>query len=131
MSLTIRPATVQDIDMIRDILADNGQLHEQLSYVEWTGPTLVAVRDGEVVGVIQALLGQPYAVVTEVAVTPMHHRKGYAVKLMQAMELLMRVAGVTAYVLFAGEKNERVRAQALKWGCEKTGNGAGFLRRLS
>lgn len=87
------------------LLFECGLMREDLDYGQgWTHPTLVAVDGDRVVGMIQALMGHPYAVITEMAVHPEHRgRTGKA--LYAALEQVLREAGVTAWGCCTSQDN--------------------------
>jgi ribosomal protein S18 acetylase RimI-like enzyme len=126
----IRLALPSDWPMLRGLLQENGLAVDGLEYAAFTPPCLVMVRDGEVVAFIQALVGQPYAVVTELAVARQHQRKGYGIRLLQHMETLLRASGCSAWMAFTGEKNERVNEQLEHYGARCTGNGTVWVKGL-
>ena len=130
MVITIRPATEADVPMLQALIRENGLELEGVDYSKWSHPTLVAVREGEVVGLIQAHLGSPYAVVTDLAIARVQQRKGYAAKLVDSMELRFRAAGINAYVWFVGMTEDAMLDQSKRWGGHPTGEGIGFVRRL-
>lgn len=127
----IRPATTHDFPAIRALLMENDLCVDGLAYDVFTPPCLVAVRDGEVVGVLQALLGKPYAVITELAIARVHQRKGYAVRLMQHMETLLREYGIPAWFTMTSETNDRVRDQLKRYGARDLGHGVGWVKGLA
>lgn len=125
----IRPARYEDLDAIRGLLAENGMLADGLDYTDFTQPTLVYVRDGEVVGVAQALPGRPYAVLTELAVRRDLQHRGIGVRLLDALEVVLRTLGVTAWM--ACTPSDQVVKMLERYGARSTGQGTGFLRRLA
>ena len=100
-----------------------------MSYSDWSGVLLVAVRQGEVVGFIAALPGKPYAVVTEMGVLPEHQKGRAAVKLWESMELVLRHIGCSAWVAYVGSKRE-VNETMPKLGAQCTGEGSMYVRSL-
>ena len=100
-----------------------------MSYSDWSGVLLVAVRQGEVVGFIAALPGKPYAVVTEMGVLPEHQKGRAAVKLWESMELVLRHIGCSAWAAYVGSKRE-VNETMPKLGAQCTGDGKMYLRSL-
>lgn len=97
MAIQIRPATETDEPGMIALLYECGLMREGLDYGGgWTHPTLVAVDGARVVGLIQALMGHPYAVITECAVHPEYRGKtGRA--LYAALEQCLRAADVKAW----------------------------------
>ena len=126
----IRPIRQEDTETVQAILQENKQMLDGVDYTQWTHPTLVAVKDGEVVGVIQALLGLPYAVVTELSIARHVHSQGYGTRLIQHLETALRLAGVTAYVAYVADLNESAIEQFERYGAISTGHGQGFVRRF-
>lgn len=129
--MTIRPALPDDAERLLEILRENRQTLDGVDYSIWTPYTLVAVQDGVVEGLMQAHLGAPYAVVTELAISRAHHGQGYGVKLAQAMEILLRAAGVTSYVTYAATQHGEMRDMLTRYGFQETGHGTGYVRRLT
>ena len=127
--MKIRPAFPDDAARLRDLLEENALTVDGLDYGLFTPPTLVGLVDGEIVGFVQAHLGAPYAVITELAIARAHHRKGYAVKLLEHMETVLRVSGVSAWVAYTGEKNP-VAEQLERYGARSTGSGTAHVRVL-
>lgn len=125
----IRPARFEDLDAIKGLLAENGMLADGLDYSDFTQPTLVYVRDGAVLGMIQALAGKPHAVITHAAVSRAHHHRGIGIRLLEAVELVLRTMGVTAW--YACTSSDDVVKILDGYGAEPTGQGTSFLRRLA
>lgn len=128
--IAIRPALPGDAERMLEILQENKQTLDGVDYGSWTSYTLVLLREGAVEGLIQALPGAPYAVVTELAISREHHGKGYGIKLANAMELLLRTTGVTSYVTYAATKHGEMRDMLTRYGFQETGHGTGYVRRL-
>ena len=126
----IRLALPADWPMLRALLEENALTVDGLVYGAFTQPCLVAVRDGEVVGMIQAIVGHPYAVITEMAVARAHQRKSYGYRLMEHMETLLRAAGCTAWVTYVGEKRTPVTEQLDGYGARCTGAGTAWVKSL-
>lgn len=95
-AVEIRPATDDDLPTVRALLVESGLAFEDVDYSAYTPPLLVAVRDGEIVAYMHAAFSRPYAVVTECVVKREFQGRGYGIRLLQAMELLMRMSGITA-----------------------------------
>lgn len=125
----IRPATVDDIPAIHALLDRTGLLIDGADYSNFSHVTLVGVRAGEIVGMIQALPAKPYAVVTDLAIAPEYHRRGYGFRLLQAIELALRMYGCTAWVACVADRN-RWTLSALDQYAKRTGQGIGYLRGL-
>ena len=130
--LTIRPATEADVPKLQQLMQETGLELDGVDYSKWSHPTLVATRDNVVVGMIQANLGQPYATMTEFAISPtiQLNRGRIGLKLIEGMELIMRMAGVTAYRTYERKDDPHMCELVEKWGCERTGEGFGYIRRL-
>lgn len=126
----IRPARLEDAPAIRALLVDNGLTIDGLAYEAFTPPCLVAVRDGVVIGMGQALLGLPYCVVTELVVARSAQRQGVAVRLLEHLETVMRTQGATAWVACTSPKNDRVNAQLERYGARGLGHGLGWVKPL-
>ena len=125
----IRPARPEDADAIWGLLAENGMLVDGLDYSDFTHPTLVYVREGEVVGMIQALAGKPHAVITHAAVARAYHHRGYGIRLLASLELVLRTMGVTAW--YACTPFDQTVKILERYGAQSTGQGIGFVRRLA
>ena len=91
--MIVRPAQSKDIPAIVEIVERCGLGVEGLDYSEWSGVLLVAVRQSEVVGFINALPAKPYAVITEMGVLPEHQKGRAARMLIDGMDLLLRHLG--------------------------------------
>ena len=128
--MIMRPALVADWPILRALLEENALTVDGVAYEGFTPPCLVAVKAGEIVGFIQAHAGAPYAVITELAVARAHQRQGIGVRLLQHMETLLRSAGVTAWMAYTGEKNDRVVAQLDGYGARCTGAGTAWVKSL-
>lgn len=126
----IRLATPADWPALKALLLDTGLAVDGMAYEAFSQPCLVYVRDGEVVAFVQAHVGHPYAVITEVAVARDHQRKGYAIRLTEHMETLLRAAGCTAWVTFAGDKRAAVAAQIEGVGGRCLGAGTAWVKAL-
>lgn len=131
MNLQIRPIGPDDTAAARSLLLENGLLIDGIDYSAWTPPTLVALKEGQVVGLVQALAGLPYAVITELAVARQFHGKGYGVKLMEHLETVLRLLGCQGWLAF--ERHDRYDMQEMieRWGGQRTGEGVGYLRRFT
>src|SRR3990167_3611938 len=129
--MTIRPATIQDLPAVHALLAANDLLVDGVDYSDFSPPLLVAVKDGVIVGMIHAVIGKPYAIVTELAIAPAEHRKGYGVTLLRAMELLVRSMGITACAAYVGGGRISVIQQISREGWTAPGVGQMFVRSLT
>lgn len=126
----IRPAREVDFPRLKQLVHDCGLAVEGIAYDHWGPVTLVYERQGEIVGFAQALLGMPYAVITELAIDPRFQRRGYAVRLCEHLETVMRQYGVTAWVTFTGEKSDAANALE-RWGARRVhGTGSAFTKEL-
>lgn len=125
--MTVRPLRPDDLDAVRALMAENAMLLDGVAYDDFTG-VLVAEIEGNVVGMIQALVGKPYAVVTEIAVDRKYQEVGVGVALIQSMELLLRCSGVAAWVAITGETNETINAKLDAYGARCTGRGVAWLK---
>lgn len=122
----IRPATVYDLTRVQELsrtVAVNGMF-----YAHFTPPLLVLELEGVVQGYCHALLGQPYAVITELVVAPEVHGKGYGAQLLDGMELVLRVAGCKAWVGFMAQ--DHAVLDGLRRRAVDTGAGVGFFKYL-
>jgi ribosomal protein S18 acetylase RimI-like enzyme len=129
--VVIRPARPGDEAALHRLLVENGLGHDGLDYTVWTHPCLVAVKDGEVVGMIQAALSAPVSIVTELAVARSSHRRGIGVRLAQHLETILRSQGVTAYVAHVAPENKEMQDQLERFGLVRVGEAQVFLRRLA
>lgn len=130
-SVVIRPATLEDLEALRGLLDENELRVDGIAYDDFTQPVLVAERDGEVVGMIQALLGQPMCVITECVVAVRYHDHGYGVRLLQAMEAVMRSQGLTAWQAYTARTNRHAHRILERYGARSTGQGMGYVRTLA
>ena len=127
----IRPMRPEDVEAVVAILQENKQMVDGVDYTQWSHPTLVAVHEGTVVGVIQALLGTPYAVMTEFSVAREFQGKQYGVRLLEHMETALRLAGIPAYGAYVSDINDHAADLFERWGGTPTGHGKSFIRRFS
>lgn len=125
----IRPMRLEDIPAVQALLEENKLTVDGVDYSHWTPPCLVAVRDGQIVGMIQAHLGLPYSVVTECAVARAYQRRGYGVRLWQALELLTQQAGSPA--LAVQTAREDIQAMLERLGATPGGQTTAYLKRLT
>lgn len=126
----IRLALPSDWPRLREILEENALTIDGVAYDSFSPPCLVYVRDGEVVGFMQAHLGSPYAVITEGALARAHQNKGYGYRLLQHMETLLRASGVLAWVTYTGEKNPTAGLLE-RYGARGTGYGTAWVKGLA
>ena len=126
----IRPAKPDDFPRLKELIHDCGLALEGVNYDRWGPVTLVYERKGEVIGLIQALLGMPYAVITEAAIDPRFRHQGVSLRLLSHLETVLREYGVAAWVAFAGEKSDA--AEILdRLSTQIRGTGHGFVKRLT
>lgn len=125
----IRPALPDEAPILKGLLLENNLGIDGLTYERFSQPCLVYVREGEVVGFIQAIPAEPYAIITECAVARAHHGKGYGVRLLEHMETVLRMYGCGAVATFTGEKNP-VKEQLEGCGMRTTGYGAALVKAL-
>lgn len=125
----VRPAVVGDLPAIRKILTECDLVADQ-NLENFTGITLVAVRDGEVVGFAQALPGRPLAYWSMLAVLPAYRHTMAGAKLSEGIELLLRAAGSVEWAAFAHADNEKWIETLEAWGAEKHSR-LGYLMRKS
>ena len=128
--MIIRPAVVPDVPALQALLRENGLGHDGLDTTVWSHPTLVAVQDGEVVGMIQAALSSPVSIVTELAVARAHQRRGVGVRLAQHLETLLRAVGAKAYVAHVAPDNTLMHTQLSRFGLSYVGDAQVYLRRF-
>ena len=128
--MKIRPARPEDAPTLKALLQENGQAVDGITYDVFSPPVLVAEEAGEVVGFIQALVGEPYTVITDLVVARSLANRGIGVRLGQHMETVLRVLGCRVWVAYAGEKHEGMREQLERYGARPTGHGVGFVRAL-
>ena len=129
--MIIRPATEADVPRLQALLQENKLGHDGLDYTQWSHPCLVAVQDGEVVGMIQAALSEPVSIVTELAVARAHQRRGIGVRLAQHLETLLRASGAKAYVAHVAPENKGMQDQLERFGLVRIGDAQVFLRRFA
>jgi len=128
--VTIRPARSGDEGALQALLRAHGLGHDGLDYTVWSHPCLVAVRNGEIVGMIQALAGRPYAVIIEFCVARAWQRKSVAVRLLEHLETVLRGMGCQCWMTWERKDDPVMQAYCERWGAERTGEGIGYLRRL-
>jgi N-acetylglutamate synthase-like GNAT family acetyltransferase len=125
----IRPARPEDFPRLNALIHDCGLAIEGVAYDRWEPVTLVCECKGEIIGVAQALLGMPYAVITEVAIDPRYQHQGHGIRLLSHLETVLREYGVTAWVTFAGSKSDA--ADMLnRLAVQIQGTGHAFVKRL-
>jgi N-acetylglutamate synthase-like GNAT family acetyltransferase len=129
VKLLVRPAEPDDLEAVRRLVGRASLIPDGV-LLNFTPPLLVMERDGEVVGAIQALLGKPVAVITFAVVAAEHRRKGYGIRLLQAMELLLRDYGLTSWVAFTGSADLDTAKMLIGLGAKATGNGEGWVKML-
>ena len=125
----IRSARPADFPRLDALIHDCGLAVDGLSYDRWGPVTLVYERLGEILGVGQALIGMPYAVITEMAIDPRCQRQGHAIRLLAHLETVLREYGVVAWVAFAGDKSEAAGLLG-RLGVPIQGTGRAFMKRL-
>lgn len=128
--MKIRPATPEDAPAIRGLLAENGMLVDGLSYDRFSPLAVVLEIDGEVRAYGQALIGAPVSFVTDVAVSPLHQRKGYGVRIIESLELLLREYGATAWMAATYVKDEGMAEMMERRGGRCLGTGRGWVTAL-
>ena len=127
----IRPMRPEDVEAVVAILQENKQMVDGVDYTRWSHPTLVAVHEGRVVGILQALLGMPYAVMTEFSIAREFQGKQAGVRLLEHMETALRLAGVSAYAAYVSDTNDHAAELFERWGGSPTGTGRGYIRRFT
>lgn len=121
----IRPARLDDIPAIRSLLEPIRV--PGIAYDDFTPPVLVYVDlMGDVVGVMQALVGSPYTVITECAIRADYQNRGVGKRLLEHMETLLMTMGVKGWVAFTGTKNPC--RDLLERVATPTGTGEGFVK---
>lgn len=125
----VRPAVLDDLPAVHRLLDEAGLIVDGADYSNFSHVTLVAVRAGEVVGMVQALPGKPYAVLTEMAVAREHRGKGYGTRLLQHLDCMLRAYSCTAWVACVDEANTHT-LELLDRYAERRGRGVGYLRRF-
>lgn len=128
--MRIRPAMKTDVPALQALMRENRLGHDGLDDTEWSHPCLVAVKDEEVVGFIQAALSQPVSIVTELSVARAHQRQGVGVYLAQHLETLLRASGAKAYVAHVAPDNDRMHNQLRRFGLSYVGDAQVYLRRF-
>ncbi len=127
--MIVRPARQEDIPAIVEIIERCGLGVEGLDYTQWSGITLVAVRQEQIVGFVNALPGAPYGIIREIGVLPEHQKGRACAKLMESVELMLRSVGCRAWAGYVGDT--RGLDDLMKtWGAESTGSGSMWIRRL-
>lgn len=113
----IRLATVDDIPAMQRVLLSCGLATDKDVRVIAGGLLIVAEDEGDVVGVMQTLLGFPCAYITYLAVLPSHRRKGKtAHQLVLTTERELAQLGIPHW-LASADAGDRVWCRTLeKWG---------------
>ena len=128
--MIVRPARASDLEAIQKIMAECDLLAEGVAYDDFSGPILVAERQGQVIGFIQAHVGKPYAVVTEYGVLPEFQKGSAAYRLVEGMELILRQMGVRAWAAFVNQSRNGFHDMMERWGAKKTAGGTAYMRHL-
>lgn len=115
---------------MRDLLAKNNLLIDGISYDTFTPPCLLACIDGQPVGMVQAILGKPYSVMSEVAVARDYQDKGIGSQLLHAMECLLKGMGYPTWIGFVGQHRDQVQAKLDHYGARCLGPGLAYMRTL-
>lgn len=126
----IRLARPGDEAALGKILEETGLAIAGHRYDQWTSPILVAEHDGQIVGFLQGLVGQPYTVLMDMAVLPEHQHRGIGRELLAAMEGLLREMGVTSWLTVIGDTRPGVQSALEQWGAKPTGTGVAYIRHL-
>ena len=126
----IRPATTDDRLGILVLLDRCGLLHPDLTYDTWSHPTLVAEEDGQIVGMIQGLIGYPQSYIADVAVAPEYQKQGIGRKLYAAVEQVFKSAGSQAWCGLIDAENAEMIAAAPHLGAASVRGGAIFVKTL-
>ena len=126
----IRPVKPDDFPRLKALMHECGLALEGIDYDRWGPVTLVYERQGTVVAFVQALLGAPYAVITEMAVDPHFQSKGYGARLLSHLETVLREYGVTAWVTFTGSKTD-ASEMLDRIAVQVRGTGHAFVKGLS
>lgn len=122
----IRPANQYDLTRVEEL--SRAVAVPGISYVKWSAPLLVLELDGVIQGYCHALLGDPYAVITELVVAPEVQYKGCGAQLLDAMELTLRLAGCRAWVGFMARDHPAL--EGLKRRANSIGVGEGVMKNL-
>ena len=109
---------------------ENALCIDGVDYSTFSHPTLVADEGGEVVGVLQAVVGVPYTMLTDMAVARAWQGKGIGAALLEGMELVLRVMGVRAWMTYAALDNERAQHGLESRGARMLGQGVAYVRSL-
>lgn len=124
----IRPATPLDFPAIRDLLDANKMLQPGVRYTEFSPLCLVYVLHGRVIGVIQVLMGKPYASVEFLAIAPEHQHRGFGARLFDAAELVLRAYDIPAMVM--GTESQEVTHMLIRRGATAVGLGTALMKVL-
>lgn len=102
---------------IVSLLKDGGLYNAKLDYSEMSHPTIVAEYDGVVIGFVQGLIGRPYTVVTEIAISPSARGLGVGRGLMAELERCAKDSGSSAIFAATSVDNDDVNAKIThSWG---------------
>jgi len=123
----IRPANDYDLNRVQELsqpIALPGMF-----YTKWSAPLLVLEIEGVVQGYCHALVGDPYAVITELVIAPELHGKGWGAQLLDAMELTLRLAGCKAWAGFMSHDHPVLAGLGRR--TTVTGPGVGVMKELT
>jgi N-acetylglutamate synthase-like GNAT family acetyltransferase len=129
--MTIRPATLQDLEGIQRVLSACDLDISGVDYSRWDGVALVAEQDEQVVGFAHVIPTHPVAILTVLGVLPAYRKAHVGTELLKGMELLLRSLGMKVWWTFVGDSHEAALAGIDKWdGVVPGGSGQTFVRRF-
>jgi hypothetical protein len=130
MPLTIRPALPGDIAEMRYVLAGCGLAADVDTSIIAGGVVLVAVHDGQVIGLIQCLIGRPCSYITYLAVLPGSRFNGRTMlALVQEMERHLRAIGATHWLADIADDDPAWQGAVTRWGAVKAARSSRLYRK--
>jgi len=130
-TLEIRLAVPEDFSAIRGLMATNALLVDGMDYATFTPPILLACDGDRIMGFVQAILGKPYSVISEVAIDRAYHNQRIGSQLLHAMECLLKGMGYTTWIGFVSGHRENVQERVEHLGARCLGEGRAYMKVLS
>lgn len=109
---TIRTAREDEGAIIERILTNNGNCPGGVNWAVVGKEWLVAERNGEVIGCVQALPGKPLGHIGFIGIVPKYQNRGYGVLLWRMAETLLKAQGCDTYTGMTG--NPHIERAVLK-----------------
>jgi N-acetylglutamate synthase-like GNAT family acetyltransferase len=120
-ALVIRHAIPEDITGLRHVLTTCGLAGDRDLCIITGGVVLVAERDGQVVGMVQCLLGLPCAYIAYLAVLPEARANGRtAFRLITELEMILRSLGIPTWLANIATDDPTWASTVTRWGATPT-----------